>query len=204
MIVSALSEIQDRYGYLPRQELEFLALRTGTPLYRIQEVSTFFPHFRREPPPQATVQVCQSMSCHLRGAAELLMSTRARFQEEIKLGKLEVEGVSCLGRCDIAPVACVRARKAGELRFEDHYYGIPGTEDGRARLEMLTATALEGGPLPQSHSLRAATPHAPPCGKLTSTTPGTETHVRSHTRPFTQSLQTAGKANRLATQRLKE
>ena len=111
MIVSALSEIQDRYGYLPRQELEFLALRTGTPLYRIQEVSTFFPHFRREPPPQATVQVCQSMSCHLRGAAELLNSTRAQFQEEIKLGKLEIEGVSCLGRCDIAPVACVRAGK---------------------------------------------------------------------------------------------
>src|SRR5437660_984138 len=35
MIVPALLDIQERYGYLPQEELEFLALRARVPLYRI-------------------------------------------------------------------------------------------------------------------------------------------------------------------------
>ena len=76
MLVQALQQIQDQFGYLPRTELEFLAGRAAVPLYRVQEVTSFFPHFRREPPPPVTVHVCQSMTCHLGGAADLLARTR--------------------------------------------------------------------------------------------------------------------------------
>src|SRR4051812_36815372 len=106
MIVQALLAIQQRYGYLPEAELEFLALRAGVPLYRVEEVTTFFPHFRRTPPPRVTLHVCQSMTCHLRGAAGVLDEARALAGADDGR-QVEVRGVSCLGRCDRAPVGLV-------------------------------------------------------------------------------------------------
>jgi NADH:ubiquinone oxidoreductase subunit F (NADH-binding)/NADH:ubiquinone oxidoreductase subunit E len=125
MIVPALLEIQNRYGYLPPEELEFLALRAHVPLYRVQELTTFFPHFRREPPPRVSLHICQSMTCHLRGAPALLQSARQMAQQK-GANQLEVCGVSCLGRCDRAPVAIVsrsdpmaNGHGHGELMFTE-------------------------------------------------------------------------------------
>src|SRR5205807_1092928 len=102
----ALLQIQERCGYLPEAELEFLAAHAGVPLYHLQEVTTFFPYFRRKPPPKVSVHVCRSMSCHLRDSARLL-STAESLAEKHGPRQLEVCGVSCLGRCDRAPVALI-------------------------------------------------------------------------------------------------
>src|SRR5262249_2205186 len=67
MVVEALLEIQDRHGYLPDEEVRALAEEAGSPLYRLQEVISFFPHFRRAPPPPVTVSVCTGLSCERRG-----------------------------------------------------------------------------------------------------------------------------------------
>ena len=117
MIVQRLREIQNRYGFLPDAELRDLARDSGVPLHRIEEVSSFFPAFRleRSDPPEVEVRVCRDMTCHLRGAAELL-DTRTGLPvlaEEMskKTGKrVCVEGVSCLGRCD-RPVAVWAERR---------------------------------------------------------------------------------------------
>jgi formate dehydrogenase beta subunit len=114
VVVPALCEIQERYGYLPQEELEFLSLRAQVPLYRVQEVASFFPHFRFQPPPAVVVRVCQSMTCHLRGAEKLIAGARQAFEEDIQKGKLAIEGVSCLGRCDHAPVGCVSSHGGHE------------------------------------------------------------------------------------------
>ena len=57
MIVQELYKIQNRHGYLPRAELEGLAQRLATPLYRIEEVVSFFPHFRKTPPPDVEAEM---------------------------------------------------------------------------------------------------------------------------------------------------
>src|SRR5438045_9404283 len=88
MIVPALLEIQNRYGYLPQEELEFLALKARVPLYRVQELTTFFPHFRLQAPPRVTLHICQSMTCHLRGSAAQLQAARQAAQ---RLGPNQVE-----------------------------------------------------------------------------------------------------------------
>jgi NADH:ubiquinone oxidoreductase subunit F (NADH-binding)/NADH:ubiquinone oxidoreductase subunit E len=75
MIVQRLLKLQNKYGYLPDRELTKLAEELGEPLYRIEEVSSFFPAFRRErpgePPPGLLVRVCRDMTCHHRGAERL-------------------------------------------------------------------------------------------------------------------------------------
>jgi NADH:ubiquinone oxidoreductase subunit F (NADH-binding)/NADH:ubiquinone oxidoreductase subunit E len=74
MIVKRLREIQNRYGYLPDRELAQLARLVGVPMYRIEEVASFFPAFRqeRDKPAALEVRVCRDVTCHHRGAAALL------------------------------------------------------------------------------------------------------------------------------------
>ena len=68
MIVQKLREIQHRCGWLPERELRELSATTETPLHRIHEVASFFPHYRLHEGPKVHVAVCRDMACHLRGA----------------------------------------------------------------------------------------------------------------------------------------
>jgi formate dehydrogenase beta subunit len=130
MIVQRLHEIQDRVGYLPDDELARVAREAGVPLFRVQEVAGFFPHFRQEwnPPPRVEIRVCRDMSCHLAGAPMLLAD--AGLKGLAKSGDVEVEGVSCLGRCDRAPV-CSISRHSGDGPFHDHIYAGRSADDFR-------------------------------------------------------------------------
>ncbi len=105
-LVQALRAVQDVYQSLPNDALQALAARLGVKPYRLQEVASFFPHFRRERPPAVQVLVCRDMACHLAGAARLL-ETLKEFASAKDKRVLAVKGVSCLGRCDRAPVVCV-------------------------------------------------------------------------------------------------
>ena len=103
MIVQELHRLQARHGFLPRQELLALGERLAVPLYRIQEVVSFFPHYRTEQAAEIEIHVCQDMACHLRGSAGVIQELR-----EAAAGKedqLKICGASCLGRCDRAPAA---------------------------------------------------------------------------------------------------
>src|SRR5437867_1109143 len=109
MIFEELRKIQKNPkhgGFLPEGELRALSDRIGTPLYRLQEVASYFPHFRLEPPAKAEVRVCRDMACHLHGSVQLLDQLRV-LAKEFAPGELTVEGISCLGRCDRGPIACV-------------------------------------------------------------------------------------------------
>ncbi len=132
-IVQRLREIQNVHGYLPDRELGKLSRDTNTPLYKLQEVASFFPHFRQEwsRPPFVEVKVCRDMACHLAGAAELLLGEDG-LQPLTKDGKVHLEGTSCLGRCDRAPAVSISRHVEAELgidhskSFHDRVYaGLP-------------------------------------------------------------------------------
>jgi NADH:ubiquinone oxidoreductase subunit F (NADH-binding) len=97
VLIDELRKIQHRHGFLPPAELEALSERERIPMYEIHGVASFYPHFRFAPRERKEVRVCTDLSCHLRGASALC----ARLKEN---RKLDVEAVSCLGRCD-HPVA---------------------------------------------------------------------------------------------------
>ena len=78
MIIDELRLIQDEHGYLPVEALRALSARTGTPLYHVQGVASFFPHFRLAPPPAVDLGICTDMACHLRGAGSLDRTMEAR------------------------------------------------------------------------------------------------------------------------------
>ncbi|MCE9605164.1 MAG: NAD(P)H-dependent oxidoreductase subunit E [Planctomycetia bacterium] len=108
MIVQELHKIQQRHGFLPKDELHELSHRLGTPLYRLNEVASFFPHFRLEPGPKVEVLVCHDMACHLRGGELMREELQRQFPEGSR--DVAVRPVSCLGRCDRAVAATVNGR----------------------------------------------------------------------------------------------
>jgi formate dehydrogenase beta subunit len=102
-VFDELRGIQRAHGYLPDGEVRALAERLEVPLYRLQAVASFFPHFFLKPPARAEVRVCGDMACHRHGGNELRETLAARFQGQ----DANIKHVSCLGRCDLAPAMAV-------------------------------------------------------------------------------------------------
>ncbi|HEX4102378.1 MAG: NADH-ubiquinone oxidoreductase-F iron-sulfur binding region domain-containing protein [Pseudonocardiaceae bacterium] len=124
-LIPELNSIQSRLGWLPRDELVALARRTRRPLYEIEGLVSFYPHFRTEVPPKVALHACRDLSCWLAGSAPGLVDG---YGPEV-----EFREVSCLGRCDMAPAISVNDHPA---RATD--------------ADALVAAALAGTPLPTS------------------------------------------------------
>jgi NADH:ubiquinone oxidoreductase subunit F (NADH-binding)/NADH:ubiquinone oxidoreductase subunit E len=114
-LVPVLQRIQHEFGYLKRESLEEAALELDVPLYRLQAVASFFPHFRLTPPKKIVLNICRDMACHLAGAPAMIGELRSLAGENV-----EIKGVSCVGRCDRAPAACVATAGA---EHDDYYLG---------------------------------------------------------------------------------
>ncbi len=137
VIVPALLKIQRRYGFLPREALQELSKGAGIPLHRLQAVASYFPHFRFEQDTQVVVHVCRDMACKMAGSGEALADLLARPQKDVT-----VKGVSCLGRCDRAPAACV----AWQGEEHERIYTAQTAEG----LRSIINSCLEGKP-PKAH-----------------------------------------------------
>jgi formate dehydrogenase beta subunit len=108
-LIPALTAIQDRLGWLPREELEELARETRRPRYEIEGLISFYPHFRTSPPTPVALHVCHDLPCFLRGGEERLGELRTRYGTD---ADVELVEVSCLGRCDTAPAVAVNEQPA--------------------------------------------------------------------------------------------
>jgi NADH:ubiquinone oxidoreductase subunit F (NADH-binding)/NADH:ubiquinone oxidoreductase subunit E len=142
-VFDALRGIQRTHGYLPETELRALADRLDLPLYRLESVASFYPHFFLKPPARAEVRVCGDMACHRRGGSELLQRIAARFQGQ----DVNITHVSCLGRCDLAPAMAVN-----DQIFE---------QVGEADAASLVDFALAGASPEQLSARRTPPPRAP-------------------------------------------
>jgi len=103
-LIPALHAIQREHGWLPREALVALSRDTRRPLYEIEGLVSFYPHFRTAPAEGVEVAVCRDLSCRL-----------ARSRAEVPEGAV-VHEVSCVGRCDRAPVAVVQERYPEAVR----------------------------------------------------------------------------------------
>ena len=103
-IIDALTELQHREGHLRDDALRALSDRLNVPLYRLEGLVSFYPHFRRTPAPAVEVALCRDVSCRLAGGKDWCERAAARLAGR---PGVEVRQVSCLGRCEIAPAAAV-------------------------------------------------------------------------------------------------
>ncbi|KGM07232.1 tungsten-containing formate dehydrogenase beta subunit [Methylophaga thiooxydans] len=107
LLIEHLHKIQDFYHYISAPHLVALAHEMKLSRAEVYEVATFYHHFdvikeEQTPPPPLTVRVCDSMTCEMLGAEELIHSLEQGLGQDVR-----VQRVPCIGRCDKAPVAVV-------------------------------------------------------------------------------------------------
>jgi len=105
LLIEYLHLIQDREGCLPAGLLQALAEEMRIPMAEIYEVASFYAHFDivrdgEDAPPATTIRVCESLSCMLAGAEQLIDALNGSTLENIRVVR-----APCMGRCDCAP-AC--------------------------------------------------------------------------------------------------
>jgi formate dehydrogenase beta subunit len=111
LLIEHLHLINDHFGHLPAAHLAALAQELNLALTEIYEVATFYHHFEvvkegETAPPPLTVRVCDSISCELAGAHQML--------EKLSLGKdVRVVPAPCVGRCEVAPCVVVGQNPIG-------------------------------------------------------------------------------------------
>jgi NADH:ubiquinone oxidoreductase subunit F (NADH-binding)/NADH:ubiquinone oxidoreductase subunit E len=138
-----LRAIQQKFGYLPADQLQQLAARINVPVSQIHTVASFYPHFHLTPPPRAEVKVCADMTCHLRGGPELKAHLEREFRSSSP-DNVSIRDVSCLGRCD----------KAAAFAVNDRIYCGLGSPEAAA----IVREAVAGRPLPPEPRDRPQTP----------------------------------------------
>ncbi|NIR42798.1 MAG: nitroreductase family protein [Gemmatimonadetes bacterium] len=103
-LIGELNRLQQAQGHLRDEDLRDLSERLRVPLYRIEEVISFYPHFRTTPPPKAEVAVCRDLACYVNGGDEFCARVTKLLAND---PEIEVREVSCLGRCEAAPAALI-------------------------------------------------------------------------------------------------
>ncbi len=143
-LLPLLHAVQEEHGWLSRGCLHELADRMALPFPDVWGVASFYAMLRLEPPPAVRVQVCDDVTCRLRGACLDAMSARhgapSRFQGHAyphEDGSAAAwEAVPCLGQCEHAPVAVVEDRVIRDATIEK----IEAAMNGRVPPE--TASAI--------------------------------------------------------------
>ncbi len=107
LLIEFLHLVQDKFGHLSSAHLVALAHDMKMSPAEVYEVATFYHHFDvikddAVAPPAITVRVCDSVSCELSGANELIAQLNSELGESVR-----IQPVPCIGRCAEAPAAVV-------------------------------------------------------------------------------------------------
>ena len=110
LLIEHLHLVQDHWHCISAPHLAALAHEMRLSMAEVYETATFYAHFDvlaegEAPPPEITVRVCDSLSCELAGARDLLESLPAALGENVRVVR-----APCMGRCDTSPVAEVGHR----------------------------------------------------------------------------------------------
>jgi formate dehydrogenase len=105
LLIEFLHLIQDKHGCLASAHLRALAEEMKLAQAEVYEVATFYAHFDvikegASAPPALTIRVCDSLSCELAGAQDLLKTLTAKYGGG---SDVRVLRAPCMGRCDTAP-----------------------------------------------------------------------------------------------------
>jgi len=107
-----LHAVQQRFGYISRQAVEWIAAKLELQPINIYELVTFYPMFHQRPVGKYHLRVCRTLSCALGGSYKLHehLCEKLGLDPEIhgaqttSDGKYTLEFVECLASCGTAPV----------------------------------------------------------------------------------------------------
>ena len=122
-VIPLLQDVQEKYGYLSKENLISISEYLNVPTSNIYGVATFYNQFRLLPLGKHIIRVCRGTACHVKGSDKIL----EKFESELKIkagettpeGLFSLETVACVGACSIAPVVTIDEEFYGRLQQKD-------------------------------------------------------------------------------------
>ncbi len=106
--IPVLHLCQEQNGWVSPEVIAFVAERLSLSTAHVEGVVTFYTLFNKKPVGEHQVWVCQTLSCALRGADEVLHHCEKRLGihvgETTKDGKITLRTAECLAACGQAPM----------------------------------------------------------------------------------------------------
>ncbi|MDY0039787.1 MAG: bidirectional hydrogenase complex protein HoxE [Desulforhabdus sp.] len=118
-LIETLHAVQDSFGFLDLEAMEYVAHQLRVPLSRVYAVATFYHYFALKPPGEHTCVVCLGTACYIGGSSAILESIHEHAGihpgETTEDGKVSLLIARCLGSCGLAPAAVFDGEVAGKL-----------------------------------------------------------------------------------------
>lgn len=123
LILSALQEVNEHFGWVSPEAAEIVAEHFGTTSTRIFALLTFYADFRTTNRGHHHLLVCHGMSCYVMGSQKLVQTLQDDYGivdgDTTPDAQLSVQVVNgCLGVCDRSPVVKLDDEFAGPVTPE--------------------------------------------------------------------------------------
>jgi NADH-quinone oxidoreductase subunit E len=106
-LIPLLQDVQERYGYLPKEAMYRISEFLGIPESRVYAVASFYAQFRFTPIGKNVVMCCRGTACHVKGAPRILDEVKRVLGIDVGETTEDLEytldTVACIGCCALAP-----------------------------------------------------------------------------------------------------
>jgi NADH:ubiquinone oxidoreductase subunit E len=122
-LIYLLQKIQDAYGYVPEDTVDWFSNKLDIPASRFYGVITFYPKFRLKPTGKNTITVCCGAACHIKGSDKILGEVKDILslkddEDTTQNLSFTVQKATCIGACSIAPVVILNDQVYGDMDME--------------------------------------------------------------------------------------
>jgi len=123
-LIPLLMELQKEYQHITPDHMEGLAEYLDTTAAHVLGVVTFYSMFSHKKRGKHHIYLCKTLSCHMRGAEELLalfeekLGVKAHSGEASEDGEYSLDTGECLGLCEQAPCILVDDKRFGNITPE--------------------------------------------------------------------------------------
>ncbi|MHA1585420.1 MAG: NADH-quinone oxidoreductase subunit NuoE [Promethearchaeota archaeon] len=122
-LIPILQHLQERDGYLMKEEIEQVSNYLSIPMSKIYGVASFYAQFRFNKLGKYVIYICHGTSCHVNGSVPLSQA----ITEELNInegetspdGLVSLERVACLGCCSLSPVVMINDHVYGKVTIKE-------------------------------------------------------------------------------------
>jgi NADH-quinone oxidoreductase subunit E len=126
-------------GWLSAETMDYVASILNIQPIEVYEVASFYSMFNLKPTGKYLIEVCQTSSCWMCGAEDIVRYLEKKLQTEVgqptQDGIFQIKTVECLGSCGTAPMFQIGDKYYENLTFEkiDIILNELRTENKRSR-----------------------------------------------------------------------
>ncbi|MBI5188868.1 MAG: NAD(P)H-dependent oxidoreductase subunit E [Nitrospirae bacterium] len=118
-IISILQDIQETFGYIPEDAVNWFSKKLDIPASRFFSIATFYAQFHLKQRGRNIITACCGTACHVKGSDRLISGLRKKInlpdgEDTTDDREFTIERVACVGTCSMAPVVIINKNVHGK------------------------------------------------------------------------------------------